>query len=104
MPHDVFAYGQFLKEPVLKRMLGRVPKKVPARLRGYRKFLDDILGFYNLVVEEEGIVEGALLLGLTDDELLELDKFESAKYHQIAGTVGTAAGGAAGGGGAPGKP
>ena len=61
MPHDVFAYGQFLKEPVLKRMLGRVPKKVPAKLRGYRKFLDDILGFYNLVVEEEGVVEGELL-------------------------------------------
>jgi len=92
MPHDVFAYGQFLKEPVLKRMLGRVPKKVPARLRGYRKFLDDILGFYNLVVEEEGIVEGQLLLGLTDDDLLELDKFESAKYHRIAVTVETAAG------------
>src|SRR4030067_8226 len=91
MPHDVFAYGQFLKEPVLKRMLGRGPKKVPAKLRGYRKFLDDILGFYNLVVEEEGIVEGQLLLGITDDELLELDKFESSKYHRIAVTGETAA-------------
>ncbi len=92
MAHDVFAYGEFLKDPVLKRMVGRVPTKVPAKLRGYRKFLDDILGFYNLVVEEEGIVEGQLLLAITDDELLELDKFESTKYHRIAVTVETAAG------------
>jgi len=24
MPHDVFAYGEFLKEPVLRRLLGRL--------------------------------------------------------------------------------
>src|SRR2546422_7264148 len=92
MTNDVFAYGEFLKDPVLRRTLGRVPHTTPAKLRGYRKFLDDLLGFYNLVHEEEGVVEGQLLLGISDDELLLLDKFESEKYHRRVVTVETAAG------------
>ena len=92
MTNDVFAYGEFLKDPVLRRILGRVPQTTPAKLRGYRKFLDDLLGFYNLVHEEEGVVEGQLLMDITDDEILELDKFESEKYHRRVVTVETAAG------------
>ena len=66
MTNDVFAYGEFLKDPVLRRILGRVPQTTPAKLRGYRKFLDDLLGFYNLVHEEEGVVEGQLLLDIPE--------------------------------------
>ena len=92
MSHDVFAYGEFLKESVLRRILGRVPTKTAAKLRGYRKFLDDLLGFYNLVHDEHGIVEGALLLEVTDDVLHALDGFEAPKYKRVVVTVETAAG------------
>ncbi len=92
MVHEVFAYGEFGKDTVLRRRLGRVPKKVPAKLRGYRKFLDDVLGYYNLVVEEEGVVEGELLLEITDEDLIALDRFEAEKYRRTAVTVETAAG------------
>ena len=37
-------------------------------------------------------MEGQLLLDITDDEILELDKFESEKYHRRVVTVETAAG------------
>ena len=92
MADDVFAYGDFLKDPVLRRILGRVPERVPAKLRGYRRFLDDLLGHYNLVHEDEDVVEGMLLLEITDDELIELDKYETEKYRRRVVTVETAAG------------
>jgi gamma-glutamylcyclotransferase (GGCT)/AIG2-like uncharacterized protein YtfP len=92
MAHDVFAYGEFMKDPVLRRILGRVPERVPAKLRGYRRFLDNLLGHYNLVHEDEEVVEGQLLLEITDDELIELDKFETEKYKRRVVTVETAAG------------
>lgn len=92
MVHDVFAYGEFTKEPVLRRLLGRVPRKTPAKLRGYRRFLDNLLGHYNLVHDEEEIVEGDLLMDVTDDELLAMDRFDTEKYRRRVVTVETAAG------------
>ena len=92
MAHEVFAYGEFEKEPVLRRLLGRMPKVLPAKLRGRRKFRDDLLGYYNLVVDEDGIVEGHLLLGITDDELIVLDRFEAELYRREAVTVETRTG------------
>ena len=92
MAHDVFVYGEFLKDRILRRVLGRLPERVPAKLRGYRRFLDDVLGHYNLVHEDEEVVEGMLLLEITDDELIELDKFDTEKYKRRAVTVETAAG------------
>ena len=92
MVHDVFAYGDFTKESVLRRVLGRVPRKSPAKLRGYRRFLDDVLGHYNLVHDDDGIVEGELLLDLSDDDLLAMDRYDTEKYRRRAVTVETAAG------------
>ncbi len=92
MADDVFVYGEFLKDTVLRRLVGRVPTRTNAKLRGYRKFLDDLLGFYNLVHDEHGIVEGQLLLDVSDDELRALDAFEAPKYKRVVVTVETAAG------------
>jgi gamma-glutamylcyclotransferase (GGCT)/AIG2-like uncharacterized protein YtfP len=92
MAHDVFAYGEFMKEPVLRRLLGRLPRKTPAKLRGFRRFLDDILGHYNLVHDESAIVEGEVLLDVSDDDLLAMDRFETEKYRRRVVTVETAAG------------
>ncbi|TLZ60156.1 MAG: gamma-glutamylcyclotransferase [Methanobacteriota archaeon] len=92
MAHDVFAYGDFTKESVLRRVLGRVPRKSPAKLRGYRRFLDDVLGHYNLVHDDDGIVEGELLLDVSDDDLLAMDRYDTEKYRRRVVTVETAAG------------
>ena len=92
MVHDVFAYGEFTKEHVLRRLLGRLPRKTPAKLRGYRRFLDDLLGHYNLVHDEGEIVEGDLLMDVTDDELFAMDRFDTEKYQRRVVTVETAAG------------
>src|SRR3972149_2361496 len=92
MAHDVFAYGEFMKEPELRRLLGRLPRKTPAKLRGYRRFLDDGLGPYHLVHDESAIVEGELLLDVSDDDLIAMDRFEAEKYRRRVVTVETAAG------------
>jgi len=92
MVDDVFAYGEFTKEPVLRRLLGRLPKRIPAKLRGYRRFLDDLLGHYNLVHDDNGLVEGELLLDISDDDLLAMDRFETEKYRRRVVSVETAAG------------
>src|SRR2546427_11645501 len=94
MVDDVFAYGEFTKEPVLRRLLGRVPKRIPAKLRGYRRFLDDLLGHYNLVHDDNGLVEGELLLDISDDDLLAMDRFQTEKHRRRAASVETAAGAA----------
>src|SRR2546428_12001995 len=98
MVDDVFAYGEFTKEPVLRRLLGRVPKRIPAKLRGYRRVFDDLLGHYNLVHDDNGLVEGELLLDISDDDLLAMDRFETEKYRRRVVSVETAAGGSEAGG------
>src|SRR2546428_7350837 len=92
MAHDVFAYGDFTKEPVLRRVLGRLPRKSPAKLRGYRRFLHDVLGHYNLVHDDDGVVEGELLLDLSDHDLLPMERYDTGKYRRQAVTAETAAG------------
>lgn len=92
MADGVFGYGDFMKDAVLRKILGRLPKRVPAKLRGYRRFFDDLLGHYNLVHEDGGVVEGELLLGITAKELRALDAFETDTYRRRVITVHTEAG------------
>lgn len=93
MAHTLFAYGEFLKDSVVKRLIGRNPRRAPAKLRGFRRFRDDLLGHHNLVHDEEALVEGEVLLDVSDEELIEMDKFEAAAtYRRIVVTVETAAG------------
>ena len=90
----LFAYGEFLKEDVLQNVLGHVPAKVPARLRGYRRVLERSTGFYNIVPSRRSTVEGAVMFDVADEDLIKLDWFEesSAMYSRELHEVETAAG------------
>ncbi len=90
----LFAYGEFLKDEVLQTVLGRVPAKLPARLRGFRRVLERSTGFYNLVPSRRSTVEGVVMTDLGDEDLLKLDWFEEAAalYYRELHEVETAAG------------
>lgn len=90
----LFAYGEFRKDDVLQTVLGRVPAKLPARIRGFRRVLERSTGFYNLVPSRRSTVEGVVMTDLGAEDLLKLDWFEEAAalYYRELHEVETAAG------------
>ena len=90
----LFGYGEFLKDEVLQSVLGRVPEKMPARLRGYRRVHEKSTGFYNIVPAKRSVVEGVVMTDLSDEDLAKLDWFEEAAalYYREQHEVETAAG------------
>jgi gamma-glutamylcyclotransferase (GGCT)/AIG2-like uncharacterized protein YtfP len=73
---EIFAYGELLKDDVLTEVLGRIPPRRPAHLPHHRRVLDRDLGFYVVLPDAEGAVEGQVLGGLTPSDLERLDAFE----------------------------
>jgi len=90
----LFAYGEFLRDEVLQSVIGRVPAKLAARLRGFRRVSERATGFYNVVPSRRSIVEGAVMTDLGDEDLIKLDWFEesAALYYRELHDVETAAG------------
>ncbi|MFW6191360.1 MAG: gamma-glutamylcyclotransferase family protein [Thiohalospira sp.] len=89
---DVFVYGTLLFDPVLTRLLGRVPPSEPATLAGYARH--PVVGApYPAIVRQPGArVAGRLLLGLGEPDLARLDDYEGPDYRRTAVSVVTAAG------------
>jgi len=90
----LFAYGEFLRDDVFQTVLGRVPAKTPATLRGFRRVFERSTGFYNIVPSRRSTVEGAVMTDLGDEDLLKLDWFEesAALYFREMHEVETAEG------------
>lgn len=81
-----YAYGSNMSE---KRMIDRGVKpngKQVAFLDNYkfiinkRSYKNPDMGFANVVLENNGIVEG-ILYDINDDDILKLDRFEGAPKH-----------------------
>ena len=70
-----FVYGSLMSPEVLSSLLGRVPPRRPATLRGYRRFaiVDRV---YPAVLADEttinDVVDGEVLHGMTRRELAVL--------------------------------
>jgi gamma-glutamylcyclotransferase (GGCT)/AIG2-like uncharacterized protein YtfP len=104
-----FVYGSLMSPEVLSSLLGRVPPRRPATLRGYRRFaiVDRV---YPAVLADEttinDVVDGEVLHGMTRRELAVLDWFEDEAYVltrvDVTFADGGRAGGGGGGGGGPG--
>ncbi|MEO2241370.1 MAG: gamma-glutamylcyclotransferase family protein [Euryarchaeota archaeon] len=77
-PERVFAYGTLTDPETVASVVGRVPYMVyPAVLEGYELALEDVGNRYNTVREKEGSrVSGTLLVGLSEEELREVDRYE----------------------------
>ncbi len=78
MGNVLFGYGEFLRDEVLQNVLGHVPPKTPAILRGYKRVYEKATGFYNIVPAKRSVVEGVVMTDIADEDLAKLDWFEEA--------------------------
>ncbi|WP_148689071.1 gamma-glutamylcyclotransferase family protein [Methanopyrus sp. SNP6] len=77
-PERVFAYGTLTDPEMVVGVLNRLPMIIyPAVLEGYELALEDVEGRYNTIREREGSkVKGALLAGLSDEDVRAIDRYE----------------------------
>lgn len=84
----VFVYGTLQHPPLLHRLLGRVPRSVPAELAGHRAAPLAGRPYPGLLREDGQAAPGRVILDLSDDDLAILDAFEGPEYERI-GVVAT---------------
>lgn len=65
-----------MKKSAILELIGRIPTTRPAILEGYEKEFDTRNGFYATKKRSDSAIEGILLQGLTDDEIMGLDRYE----------------------------
>ncbi|XP_010441085.1 PREDICTED: AIG2-like protein A [Camelina sativa] len=81
--HNVFVYGSFQEPDVNHVMLNRTPEIVSAILPGFQRFRLKGRLYPCIVPRENGEVHGKVLVGLTDDELENLDWVEGNEYERV---------------------
>jgi ABC-type amino acid transport substrate-binding protein/gamma-glutamylcyclotransferase (GGCT)/AIG2-like uncharacterized protein YtfP len=83
---NVFVYGSLMYDAVWSRLVSRQYQKVSARLSGYRrlKIKDED---YPGLVKGIGVVRGIVWLGLDDETLARLDRFEADCYERVTEIV-----------------
>ncbi|KAG2307616.1 hypothetical protein Bca4012_083387 [Brassica carinata] len=84
--HNVFVYGSFQEPEVVKVMLDRTPEIIPVTLPGFKRFRLKGRLYPCVIPCEDGEVKGQLLMGLTDEELENVDAVEGNEYERV--TVG----------------
>ncbi|KFK26899.1 hypothetical protein AALP_AA8G308000 [Arabis alpina] len=84
--HKVFVYGSFQEPDVHKIMLDRTPEIISATLPGFKRFRLKGRLYPCIVPSETGEVHGKILMGITDEELVNLDTVEGDEYERV--TVG----------------
>ncbi|ADG13644.1 AIG2 family protein [Methanocaldococcus infernus ME] len=80
---NVFAYGELMKDKVLKTLIGKVPKKIKGRVYNYKKFFDNSIGYYGAKREEGSYIDGVILIDITPKELEIFDDFEDLNIYYI---------------------
>ncbi|CAF2272991.1 hypothetical protein BRARA_D00987 [Brassica rapa] len=84
--HNVFVYGSFQEPEVVKVMLDRTPEIISVTLPGFKRFRLKGRLYPCVIPSEDGEVHGKLLMGLTDEELENVDAVEGNEYERV--TVG----------------
>ncbi|CAA0406380.1 AIG2-like protein A [Arabidopsis thaliana] len=84
--HNVFVYGSFQDPDVINVMLDRTLEIVSATLPGFQRFRLKGRLYPCIVPSEKGEVHGKVLMGVTSDELENLDAVEGNEYERV--TVG----------------
>ena len=78
----LFIYGTLLVPEVMRAVLGREIKPVPAALRGYRRLLVRGALHCGILPDPDSRVTGAVIDGLTSEDLAALDYFEEGMYER----------------------
>ncbi len=88
---NLFVYGSLMYEEVWRRLVTRECKRIPAWLYGYRRLRirgEDYPG----LVKGDDKVRGVVCLGLDDETLRRIDRFEADCYQRGSGEVVNEAG------------
>ncbi len=71
----LFVYGTLMDDGVICALTGRRFPKKPAVLSGYRKVVPDG-GYPYIVPDADAVTDGFVILGLDDEALRILDRYE----------------------------
>jgi hypothetical protein len=89
-PNVLFCYGTLRFGDVLKALLGRIPKRVPASAPGYRAAALQGRVYPGLIVcALGGSAPGVALTDLSGDEWRILDAFEDPRYELLEVVLAT---------------
>lgn len=81
--NNVFVYGSLLADEVVKVLLHRVPRNLPATVRGYQRFSIKQRRYpATIKTLDNQHVDGRVLFDLTKAELDTLDVFEDDDYYR----------------------
>lgn len=86
MKVNLFVYGSLMYEEIWRRLVSREFQRMPARLDGYRRLRirgEDYPG----LVKGAGTVSGRVWLGVDEDTLKRIDRFEAECYRRVSGRV-----------------
>jgi gamma-glutamylcyclotransferase (GGCT)/AIG2-like uncharacterized protein YtfP len=93
MRHRLFSYGTLQAPEVILSVIGRRPDGRPARLPGWAVFRMRDAGYPGIVPgREEDDAPGLIYDGMSDGELLTLDRFEGPQYERREMEVGVSGG------------
>jgi gamma-glutamylcyclotransferase (GGCT)/AIG2-like uncharacterized protein YtfP len=81
--HNIFVYGSFQEPDIIHVMLNRIPEIVSATLPGFKRFRLKGRLYPCIIPSENGEVHGKVLMGLTNDELENVDWVEGNEYERV---------------------
>lgn len=83
MPNALFVYGTLMADEVVKVLLHRVPERRPAVLKGYarHRIKQQVFPALTPAAPDES-VQGSVLSGLSEQELVVLDEYEDVDYYR----------------------
>eukprot|EP00890_Picochlorum_soloecismus_P000008 jgi/Picsp_1/1007/NSC_04491-R1_aig2-like family protein len=83
----LFVYGTLMYPEILEVLLHRVPESTRARVQGYKRYGLKKFVFPAVVEDPSSQVEGILLTGLSDREMVILDEYEGEEYRREVANV-----------------
>ncbi|KAF8087534.1 hypothetical protein N665_0581s0022 [Sinapis alba] len=81
--HNVFVYGSFQEPEVVKVMLDRTPEIISVTLPGFKRLRLEGRLYPCAIASADGEIHGKLLMGLTDEELENVDAVEGNDYERV---------------------
>jgi len=81
MKHDsLFAYGTLRHPDIITYVIGRIPESEEVKLKDFVRYRIKGADFPGIFPREGEQVDGTLFTGISSDELLQLDDYESDLY------------------------
>jgi len=77
---SLFAYGTLRHPDIIRYVIGRVPEQVDVELEGFVRYRIRDADFPGIFPKKGERIDGTLFTGISSEELLRLDNYESDLY------------------------